>query len=97
MKKNESVQGKDSHLITNEDTKVVENFGTAPIDSIAAFSPGMQESDGNMQSSFQTEGTVPFHWAVSLIIIPFALNYSYLLGLVNWTCVEIWMLSFFII
>lgn len=60
MKKNESVQGKDSHSITNEDTKVVENFGTAPIDSIAAFSPGMQESDGNMQSSFQTEGTVPF-------------------------------------
>ncbi|CAB4300598.1 unnamed protein product [Prunus armeniaca] len=55
MKKNESVQGKDSHSITNEDTKVVENFGTAPIDSIAAFSPGMQESDGNMQSSFQTE------------------------------------------
>ncbi|XP_021811927.1 protein trichome birefringence-like 14 isoform X1 [Prunus avium] len=55
MKKNESVQGKDSHSITNEDTKVVENFGTAPIDSIAAFSAGMQESDGNMQSSYQTE------------------------------------------
>lgn len=83
MKKNESVQGKDSHSITNEDTKVVENFGTGPIDSIAAFSPGMQESDGNMQSSFQTEGTVPFHRAVSRIVIPFALNYSYLLGFVN--------------
>lgn len=54
VKTNGNIKGKDLHLHTAEDTKVVEKFGTAPIDSIFAFSPGMQESNGNA-TSFQTK------------------------------------------
>lgn len=59
MKTNGNIKGKDLHLHTAEDTKVVEKFGTAPIDSIFAFSPGMQESNGNA-TSFQTKGIASF-------------------------------------
>lgn len=74
MKTNGNTEGKDSLLNTVEDTKVVENFGTAPVDSIYAFSPRMQESNGNA-TSFQTKGMFP-------LLLNFVVNYCYLIALV---------------
>ncbi|XP_008338724.3 protein trichome birefringence-like 14 [Malus sylvestris] len=54
MKTNGNAEGKDSFLNTVEDRKVVENFGTAPLDSMYAFSPRMQESNG-IVTSLQTK------------------------------------------
>ena len=56
MKPTEKSEENISNSIIVKETKGEENFGTAPVDSISAFSPEMTDNNGNMTSSSKTKG-----------------------------------------
>lgn len=55
MKPTEKSEENISNSIIVKETKGEENFGTAPVDSISAFSPEMTDNNGNMTSSSKTK------------------------------------------
>jgi hypothetical protein len=82
MKPTEKIEENISHSIITEEIKGEENFGTAPVDAISAFSPEMIDSDAHVISSSKSKGTVIFisEWCFFNILHKlFVLPYCFLI------------------